>query len=215
MRSPRAPAWLPPHPPGLRVGLFGGSFNPPHAGHRHAALLALKRLRLDRVWWLVSPGNPLKDNAGLPPLATRVAAASRLAAHPRIAVTGLEASIGSRHTRDTLAWLQRHCPGVRFVWLMGADSLVSFHRWRDWRAIAACVPIAVIDRPGTTLAAKASRAARAFRAFRLRESAAPGLASRRPPAFVYLHGPRVAISSTQLRGGEPAAQAARMSSPRH
>ena len=190
---------VPPHPRGLRVGLFGGSFNPAHAGHRHVALLALKRLRLDRIWWLVSPGNPLKDNAALPTLAERVEAAARLAAHPRIIVTGIEARIATAYTSDTVAWLRRHCPSVHFVWLMGADNLIGFHRWKQWRGLAAQVPIAVIDRPGGTLAASASRAARVLRPHELDERDAPLLATRPPPAFVFLHGPRLAVSSTLLR----------------
>ena len=118
---------------GLRIGLLGGSFNPAHAAHRAVSLLALKRLALDRVWWLVSPGNPLKDTSALPPLADRIAAARRVAADPRIDVTGIEAALGTRYTIDTIHRLRTRCPRVRFVWLMGADNLAQFHRWRDWR----------------------------------------------------------------------------------
>ena len=137
---------LPLHAPGLRVGLFGGSFNPPHEAHRAASLFAMRRLGLDRVWWLVTPGNPLKDTDGLPPLEQRLAAARALANHPRIDVTDLEARLRTRYSVDTLRMLKRRYPLVRFVWLMGADNLVNFHRWKDWRAIAALVPIAVVDR---------------------------------------------------------------------
>ena len=152
-------ARLPPHAPGLRIGLYGGSFNPPHAGHRHVSLRALKRLNLDRIWWLVTPGNPLKERDGLPGTAERVEAARRLAAHPRIAVTGFEEAIGTRYTVDTLRVVVERCPAVRFVWIMGADNLAGFHRWRGWRDIAQLMPFAVVDRPGWTLSATRSRAA--------------------------------------------------------
>ena len=190
---------LPPHPPGLRIGLYGGSFNPPHAGHLHVGLLALKRLRLDRIWWLVTPGNPLKELGGLPPLAERMAAAQALARHPRLAVTGFEAAIGARYTLDSLEYLAGHAPGVRFVWIMGADNLAQFDRWRGWRRIAQLMPFAVIDRPGWTLRAAQSRAALALARFRIDETDAPVLAERAPPAWVFLHGPRSALSSTVLR----------------
>lgn len=208
MPSPPSPVpRLPPAPPGLRVGLFGGSFNPAHDGHRRASLLALKRLSLDRVWWIVTPGNPLKDAAGLPSLAERVEAAQAVARHPRIVVTGFEAAIGTRFTADTLAWLARHRPGARFVWIMGADNLAGFHRWRDWRAIARLMPVAVVDRPGAA-AAVAAPAARALARARINEADAAGLADRAPPAWVLLHGPRSPLSSTALRarartGAEP------------
>ncbi len=190
---------LPPHPRGLRIGLYGGSFNPPHAGHRHVSLLAMRRLRLDRVWWIVTPGNPLKNAAGLPPTAERVAAARAIARHPRIDVTGIEEALGVRYTVETLAYLVRHCPGVRFVWIMGADNLAGFHRWRGWRTIAELVPIAVVDRPGWTLRATRSKSALALQAHRRDESDAPILANFAPPAWIFLHGPRSTLSSTTLR----------------
>jgi nicotinate-nucleotide adenylyltransferase len=133
----------------MRIGLLGGSFNPPHGGHALATRLALKRLALDRVWWLVTPGNPLKSQAGLAAVEARVMAARRLAAGPRVAVTDIETEIGSRYTYDTLAWLTRRAPQIRFVWIMGADNLRQFHLWRHWRRIAELVPIAVVDRPGS------------------------------------------------------------------
>jgi len=190
---------LPPLAPGLRVGLYGGSFNPAHAGHRHVSRLALRRLALDRVWWLVSPGNPLKDRSHLPEAARRAEGARAVAREPRIAVTDFEAGLGVRYTRETLAWLTDRHPEVRFVWIMGADSLASFHRWRGWREIAARMPFAVIDRPGYTLKAMASPAARLLAASRIDEPAAPTLADRPPPAWVFLHGPRNSLSSTALR----------------
>src|SRR5258705_8591589 len=133
---------LPPHAPGMRIGLFGGTFDPPHAAHLAASLLAMKRLQLDRMWWLVTPGNPLKDTRGLRPLEQRMTDAKKLAGHPRIDVTGLEAVINTRYTYDTLEYLVRRCVGVRFVWVMGADNLRSFYRWQSWRRIANLMPMA-------------------------------------------------------------------------
>ena len=190
---------LPPSRPGLRVGLYGGSFNPAHAGHRHVALLALRRLRLDRVWWLVTPGNPLKDGGDLEGVRARLAGAARVAAHPRIAVTGFEAVTGSRYTIETLRLLKARRPGVRFVWIMGADSLAGLHRWRGWAEIMRLVPVAVIDRPGFTLKSVHGRAATRFAAARVDERAAATLADRAPPAWTLLHGPRSSLSSTRIR----------------
>src|ERR1700742_1201024 len=148
--SPADVRRLPPFSRGMTIGLFGGTFNPPHEGHRHASLVAMTRLGLDRVWWLVTPGNPLKDNDTLPPLEMRVAAAQEAADHPRIVVTGIEAAIHTRYTYDTVRWLTRRCPDVTFIWIMGADNLASFHRWQHWRGIAQTLPIAVVARPGAT-----------------------------------------------------------------
>jgi nicotinate-nucleotide adenylyltransferase len=194
-------ARLPPHSPGLKIGLFGGSFNPPHRGHVHASELALKRVGLDRIWWLVTPGNPLKETRGLPPLAARIAAARALARDPRIVVTGLEAEIGTRYTHDTVAYLRRRCPGVRFVWIMGADILTELHLWQRWREIAELVPFAVIDRPGETWRTLSSPAAHWLAPHRIPETEAALLPSTEAPALVFLHGPRVDISSTLLRQG--------------
>src|SRR4029079_17620906 len=149
---------LPPHGAGMRIGLFGGTFDPPHAAHLGASLLAMKRLKLDRVWWLVTPGNPLKDTRGLRPLAERMADARRLSRHPRVDVTGLEAVINTRYTYDTLQYLKRRCSGVRFVWVMGADNLRSFYRWQSWRRIANLMPMAVVDRMGSSFYATGGRA---------------------------------------------------------
>ena len=184
---------------GLRIGLQGGSFNPPHAAHRQLALLALKRLQLDRVWWLVSPGNPLKDTRELPSLATRIEAARKVAAHPAIEVTGIEAALNTRYTVDTIAALRRRFPNVRFVWLMGADNLAQFHRWRDWERIAAQIPMAVIDRPPDSFRALASPAAQALSKYRHNEHRAAQLAAMDAPAWVFLHGLKSPLSSTELR----------------
>jgi nicotinate-nucleotide adenylyltransferase len=190
---------LPPHAPGMRIGLFGGTFDPPHAAHRAACLLAMRRLDLDRVWWLVTPGNPLKDTRGLAPLAERVAAARALAHHPHIDVTDFEAKLDIHYTFETVSYLVRRCHGVRFVWIMGADNLRSFHRWQRWRDIAALVPIAIIDRLGPSLYAAASAAGQTFARVRLPETAAKTLPERKPPAWIYLHGLKSPLSSTALR----------------
>jgi nicotinate-nucleotide adenylyltransferase len=190
---------LPPHAPGMRIGLFGGTFDPPHAAHRGATLLAMKRLGLDRVWWLVTPGNPLKDTRGLAPLAARVAAAQILAHHPRIDVSDLEARLGVHYTYETIRYLVRRCPRVHFVWIMGADNLRSFHRWQRWRGIARLVPIAVVDRLGPSLYAPAGAAGQALARVRLPETAARTLPERTPPAWIYLHGLKSPLSSTALR----------------
>lgn len=197
--EPSGLARLPLATPGMRIGLYGGSFNPAHAGHRHVSLMALKRLRLDRLWWIVTPGNPLKDTGELASTAMRVAQARDIADDPRIDVTAFEDEIGARYTVDTLAYLKRRFPGVNFVWIMGADNLAGFHRWRGWRRIARMMPVAVVDRPGWTLKATRSRTATAFSGRRIREDRAPTLADLKPPAWVFLHGPRSHLSSTMLR----------------
>jgi nicotinate-nucleotide adenylyltransferase len=194
---------LPPFAPGMRIGLLGGSFNPPHQGHTLITRFALTRLGLDRVWWLVTPGNPLKSKDELAALQARVEAARRLVAGRRVAVTDIEAQIGARYTHDTLAWLTRRAPGVRFVWIMGADNLIQFHLWRHWRAIADLTPIVVVDRPGSTLTAMSSRAAVALAPWRVAEGEARRFADLTPPALIFLHGPRSELSSTLLRGGRP------------
>jgi nicotinate-nucleotide adenylyltransferase len=192
---------LPPSAPGMRIGLYGGSFNPAHLGHRHVTLMALRRLGLDRVWWLVSPGNPLKSRKALPPVTVRCAQAQRVARHPRIAVTGIEAALDVRFTVQTLRFLARRRPGVRFVWIMGADSLATFHRWKGFAEIARLMPIAVIDRPGSTMTPLSARAAHRLAGARLPEDAAATLPTRPPPAWVFLHGPRSTLSSTEIREG--------------
>ncbi len=195
---------LPPYTPGMRIGLFGGTFDPPHAAHVSASLLALKRLQLDRIWWLVTPGNPLKNTRGLAPIEQRIAAAKALTRHPRVEVIGLEAVIRTRYTYDTIVYLGKRAPQVRFVWIMGADNLRSFYRWQNWRGIADRMPIAVVDRLGPSLYAIGGRAAQALGRYRIREHAAATLADRDPPAWVYLHGLKSPLSSTALRAARAA-----------
>ncbi len=183
----------------MRIGLFGGTFDPAHAAHRAASLLAMRRLGLDGVWWLVTPGNPLKDTHGLAPLAQRVMTAKAVACHPRIEVTDFEATLGTSYTYETVNYLVRRCPGVHFVWIMGADNLRNFHRWQRWRGIAGLLPIAVVDRLGPSLYASASAAGQALAHARIPESAAKTLPERTPPAWIYLHGLKSPLSSTALR----------------
>ena len=183
----------------MRIGLFGGTFDPPHAAHRAACLLAMKRLGLDRVWWLVTPGNPLKDTRGLASLEKRMTAARVLAHHPRIDVSDLEQRLGTAYTYEVISYLVARCPGVHFVWIMGADNLRNFHRWQRWRGIASLVPIAVVDRLGPSLYATFSISSQALARARIPESSAKALAERRPPAWVLLHGLKSPLSSTALR----------------
>ncbi len=184
--------------PGQTIGLFGGSFDPPHAGHLHISREALKRFGLDRVWWLVSPGNPLKAN-GPAPLARRMQAARALVDHPRIVVTDIEARIGTRYTAQTIARLRACYPGVRFVWLMGADNLAQFHRWQDWQGILASVPVGVMARPGQRISARTAKAAQIYRWAKLPASQARLLARRDAPAWCFLNLPMVDVSSTAIR----------------
>lgn len=184
---------------GMRVGLFGGSFNPAHEGHRLVALQCLTRLRLDALWILVSPGNPLKDRSELAPLEQRVRAARELMKDRRIEVTGFEAARGFRYSFDTLSYLKEARPGTRFVWVMGADNLRQFHEWERWQDIAALMPMAVYARPGSTLRATFSKAAIALKQVRIPEDQAETIADRDPPAWVYLHGMTSRQSSTAIR----------------
>jgi nicotinate-nucleotide adenylyltransferase len=190
---------VPLHSNGLRIGLLGGSFNPPHDAHRAISLFAMKRLKLDRVWWLVTPGNPLKEGGGLRDLEQRTEAARRIARDPRIDVSCLESVIGTRYTVDTISYLSRRLSGLRLVWIMGADNLAQFHRWQNWRRIASEVPIAVIDRPPQSFRALAAPAAQAMVRYRLPENQADQLADRRAPAWVFLTGMKLNLSSTGLR----------------
>ncbi|QZO02437.1 nicotinate-nucleotide adenylyltransferase [Chenggangzhangella methanolivorans] len=184
----------------MAIGLYGGSFNPPHAAHRMVAETALEKLGLDRLWALVTPGNPLKDNRALPPAANRMAAARALLDNPRIVVTDVEAGIGAARTFEVVRHLKSRAPDVRFVWVMGADNLASLHGWGRWRELAGLTPIAVVDRPGGTFAPLSSRAAAVLRRSRIDERDAAGLAHMEPPAWAFLHGRRLDLSSTALRG---------------
>jgi nicotinate-nucleotide adenylyltransferase len=190
---------IPLHGNGLRVGLLGGSFNPPHEAHRAISLFAIKRLKLDRVWWLVTPGNPLKERGALRDLEQRAEAARQMARDPRIDVSCLESVIGTRYTVDTISYLTRRLSGLRLVWIMGADNLAQFHRWQNWRRIASEVPMAVIDRPPQSFRALAAPAAQALARYRLPENQADRLADRRAPAWVFLTGLKINMSSTGLR----------------
>ncbi|MCF3935443.1 nicotinate-nucleotide adenylyltransferase [Acuticoccus sp. M5D2P5] len=192
LRVPRAGA-------GQRIALFGGSFNPPHRGHRHVALAGLKRLGVDKVWWMVTPGNPLKANNNLAPLAQRIHLTERYADHPRMVVTAFEATIGTRYTADAIAYLKRRFPAVKFVWLMGGDNLAQLHHWLKWRDIMWQVPVAVVDRPGASPSVLAKPAAGMFADARIPEAEARRLADKKPPAWVFLHGPLDPTSSTLLR----------------
>lgn len=188
---------------GLRIGLLGGSFNPAHGGHRRISLFAREALGLDEVWWLVSPGNPLKPAAGMAPLAARVASAGRQARRAPIRVTALERELGTRFTVDTLRKLRRRWPKRRFVWLMGADNLGQFHRWRDWRGIARAMPIAVIARPGYDAAAVASPAMAWLRRYRRSAASFRNRAEWSAPALVLLRFDLDPRSATALRKADP------------
>lgn len=183
----------------LRIGLLGGSFNPAHAAHREISLIALHRLKLDQVWWLVSPQNPLKQSNGMAPLAQRVAGARQVAAHPKIKVTNIETRLGTRYTADTLEHLQRHYPNCRFVWLMGADNLNQIRHWDRWQDIARAMPIAVLDRPGHNLTAPQSLAGRYLGRWRLPQHEAAALAHAKPPRFLLLKSKLNPLSATALR----------------
>lgn len=187
---------------GMQVGLFGGSFNPPHAGHALVAEIALRRLALDQLWWMVTPGNPLKSAKELAPLAERIRLSEGIAADPRIRVTAFEAAHHVRYTADTLALVRARNPGVDFVWIMGADSLRDFHRWQRWRQIMLTFPVAVVDRPGSTLSLLSSVAAKTFDYARVDERDARRLARMRAPAWTFIHGRRSSLSSTALRRPE-------------
>jgi nicotinate-nucleotide adenylyltransferase len=183
----------------MRIGLLGGSFNPAHDAHREISLLALKRLGLDRIWWLVTPGNPLKDSRELKPLGERLQQARTLTGDPRIDVTAIETLLRTRFTFDTVRRLTEQYRGVRFVFLMGADNLAQLHRWKRWRELISLVPLAVVDREGWSLRALASPAAISMSQSRLPEHDAVMLASSTAPSWVFLHGLKSGLSSTKLR----------------
>ena len=190
----------PPHAaPGQVIGLLGGSFNPPHAAHRMISEIALKRLGLDKVWWIVSPGNPLKRRSDTAPLAERLVQCREVAKNPHIIVTDFESDLATPYTASTLAFLKTRNPLVRYIWIMGADNLATFDRWQRWREIFTMVPIVVVDRPGWRMKALASKAAKSFAAARIPEAEAADLARRPAPAWAFLTGPLSHISSTAIR----------------
>lgn len=189
---------LPVAKPGQVIGLLGGSFDPPHAGHVHISKAALRRFGLDRLWWLVSPGNPLKKD-GPAPLAERMQAAQAIMQHPRVTITDIEAHLGTRYTAQTLAALHRRYPGVRFVWLMGADNLAQFHRWQDWRWIIENVPIGVVARPGDRISARLSKTAKVYAQARIPGRGAHVLGRMPPPAWAFVNLPMSDQSSTAIR----------------
>lgn len=185
------------------VGLLGGSFNPAHGGHLHISREALKRLRLDAVWWLVSPQNPLKERAGMAPLADRMASARSVSrVDRRIRPTDIEVQLGTTYTAETLAKLVRRFPNIRFVWLMGADNLIQIPRWRDWNKIFNLVPIAVFTRPTYDSKALSGKAAQRYRRYRLPQSAAGRLALSRPPVWTFVSFRRHPASATAIRAGK-------------
>ncbi len=184
--------------PGQVIGLLGGSFDPAHGGHVHITLEAMKRFGLTRVWWLVSPGNPLKAR-GPAPLDQRMARARALMDHPRVTVTDIEAALGTRYTAQTLKRLQARCPGVRFVWLMGADNLAQLHRWQDWHDIMQSVPVGVLARPGDRISARTSPAARRYRSCRIAGHASHLLARAEAPAWCFVNVPMRSQSSSAIR----------------
>ena len=183
---------------GMTVGLLGGSFDPAHMGHVQISRAALQRFGLDRMWWLVSPGNPLKRHQPAP-LEKRMDAARRIMQHPHVHISDAEAQLGTRYTAQTLRHLRRMYPGVRFVWLMGADNLAQFHRWKDWRQIMDTVPVGVLARPGDRISARLSPAARIYRARMLKDVQSQCLAQAPVPAWCFVNVPMVAASSTAIR----------------
>lgn len=183
---------------GMTVGLLGGSFDPAHAGHVHITREALRRFGLDRVWWLVSPGNPLKPRPPAP-LPARLQHASALMRHPKVQITDLETRLGTRATVDTIRKLRALYPGVRFVWLMGADNLVQFHHWGHWEEIMRMVPVGVLARPGWGVKGRLGRAARVYAKERVTEGAAGNLGDIAPPAWLLADVPLNDLSSSAIR----------------
>ncbi|MCX7560370.1 nicotinate-nucleotide adenylyltransferase [Sulfitobacter sp. F26204] len=184
--------------PGQVIGLLGGSFDPAHAGHAHITREALKRFGLDRVWWLVSPGNPLKLR-GPASLEDRMARAREVMQHPRVEITDIETQLGTRYTAETLVKVQGLYPGVRFVWLMGADNMAQFHLWQDWQGIMESVPVGVLARPGQRISARMSRAARQYAPYRIPGRFGQLLARAQAPAWSFVNVPMNDTSSTAIR----------------
>lgn len=185
------------------TGLFGGSFNPAHGGHRAVSRFALRRLGLNEVWWLVSPGNPLKPDAGMAPLPMRMASAAKMARRAPIRVTAIERELGTRYTVDAVATLVRRYPKRRFIWLMGADNLAQFHRWHRWREIARMLPIAVIARPGYDRVARFAPAMGWLRRYVRPASHAADWTRWRPPALVIIASRPDKTSATAVRARDP------------
>ena len=183
---------------GATVGLLGGSFDPAHKGHAHITQTALKRFELDQVWWLVSPGNPLKQKQPAA-MDVRLAQARRVMRHPNVKVTDIEAQIGTQYTAKTIKALQHRYRGVNFVWLMGADNLAQFHRWQDWRWIMENVPVGVIARPGDRISARMSKAARVYRHAKLSGRSAELLGRVQTPAWCFINLPMSPQSSSAIR----------------
>lgn len=184
---------------GQRIGIMGGSFNPPHLGHLIVAHTALRRLKLDQLWWVVTPGNPLKSHDGLPPQSERIALCLNLATDPKMKVTGYEAGLGSPYTAVTVGYLVHRYPGAHFVWVMGADNLAGFHRWQDWEGIARSMPFAVVDRPRWRLKAMASPAAHALCNRRIPERLGASIIGSKLPRWTFLTSRLSDLSSTALR----------------
>ncbi|WP_299737912.1 nicotinate-nucleotide adenylyltransferase [uncultured Roseobacter sp.] len=184
--------------PGEVIGLLGGSFDPAHGGHVHISREALKRFGLTRLWWLVSPGNPIKKH-GPAPLAQRLERARAIMQDPRVRVTDIEAHLGTRYTAQTLAALQALYPGVRFVWLMGADNLAQLHHWQNWRQIMQSVPVGVLARPGDRISARMSPAAKLFASSRIAGRASTLLGRAEAPAWCFVNVPMVSHSSSAIR----------------
>ncbi len=186
-------------PRGQRVGLMGGSFNPAHEGHLHISRMAFSHLRLDRIWWLVSPQNPLKSSQDMAPLCDRMEKARDVARHRHIVVTDIEQYLGTQYTADTLPALKKRFPGGKFVWLMGADNLVQIDQWYNWATIFLTLPVAIFARPTYSLNAENAKAVRRFSRSRVDRTNAKRLADMKPPAWVFLKTPLNSISATEIR----------------
>lgn len=183
---------------GQVIGLLGGSFDPAHEGHAHITREALKRFGLDRVWWLVSPGNPLKSR-GPAPLDQRMRRAKSVMQHPKVEVTDIERHLGTRYTAQTLRKLRAMYPQVRFVWLMGADNMASLHHWQDWRGIMETIPVGVLARPGQRISARMSRAAALYAPYRIPGRFGQLLGRSEAPAWCFVNVPMDTTSSTAIR----------------
>lgn len=189
---------LPLAAPGQVIGLLGGSFDPAHQGHAHITKEALRRFGLDQVWWLVSPGNPLKSRQPAP-MADRIARARAVIDHPRVNVTDIEARIGTRYTAQTLNRMVHLFPQAKFVWLMGADNLVQFDQWQDWHWIMENVPVGILARPGDRISARTSKAARLYARYRLSSRSSQLLGRSVAPSWCFVNVPMLSLSSTMLR----------------